>query len=33
VFIYHLAADQIYGETAKSILKKIERGEQAITPR
>ncbi|MBS7656269.1 type II toxin-antitoxin system VapC family toxin [Candidatus Bathyarchaeota archaeon] len=31
VFIYHLAADPIYGVKAKNILKRIEEGEQAAT--
>jgi len=31
VFIYHLAADPIYGTKAKSLLEKIEGGERAVT--
>jgi predicted nucleic acid-binding protein len=29
VFVYHLAADQKYGEKAKKIIEKIENGEEA----
>ena len=31
VFVYHLAADPIYGQTAKSLLEKIEGGEKCAT--
>ena len=31
VFVYSLAADPAYGETAKAILSRIEQGEQAAT--
>jgi len=31
VFVYHLAADPIYGAKAKSLLEKIEGGERSVT--
>lgn len=31
VFVYHLAADPIYGTKAKSLLEKIEGGEKSVT--
>lgn len=30
VFVYHLAADPIYGQTARNILEKIEGGERSV---
>lgn len=31
VFVYHLAADPVYGQTAKRLLEKIEGGERSVT--
>ena len=31
VFVYHLAADPAYGERARSILKAVQEGEEAVT--
>lgn len=31
VFVYHLAADPIYGQTAKNLMEKIEAGEKSAT--
>ena len=31
VFVYHLAADPVYGQTARNLLEKIERGEKSAT--
>lgn len=31
VFVYHLAADPTYGQTAKNLLEKIEAGEKSVT--
>jgi len=31
VFVYHLAADPVHGQKAKSILEKIEGGERSTT--
>ena len=31
VFVYHLAADPIHGQTAKNLLEKIESGEKSAT--
>lgn len=31
VFVYHLAADPAYGQTAKRLLEKVEGGERSVT--
>jgi len=31
VFVYHLAADPIYGQTAKNLMEKIEAGEKSVS--
>ena len=31
VFVYHLAEDPIYGQTAKNLIEKIEAGEESAT--
>jgi len=31
IFVYHLAADQVYGERAKKIIERIEGGEESFT--
>ncbi|MEM3011399.1 MAG: type II toxin-antitoxin system VapC family toxin [Candidatus Bathyarchaeia archaeon] len=31
VFVYHLAADPVYGQKAKNIIEKIEAGEESAT--
>ena len=31
VFVYHLAADPTYGQTAKNLMEKIEAGEKSVT--
>ena len=31
VFVYHLTADPIYGQTAKNLMEKIEAGEKSAT--
>ncbi|MEM2414888.1 MAG: type II toxin-antitoxin system VapC family toxin [Thermoproteota archaeon] len=31
VFVYHLAADPVYGKTARKIIEKIENGEESYT--
>jgi len=31
IFVYHLAADQVYGEKAKKIIESVEAGEESYT--
>lgn len=31
IFVYHLAADPTYGQRAKTIIEKIEKGEKTVT--
>jgi len=31
IFVYHLAADPTYGQKAKTIIEKIEKGEKTVT--
>ena len=31
IFVYHLAADPAYGQRAKAIIEKIEKGEKTVT--